>query len=198
MRALAAACLLLLPLAFTGRARAEDEVQVKMSGGSQVVLERIIAGTDFWESVCAGTCESRIPLEGKYRVTGRGVRPSLPLALVTSDAERGVVHLEPHVRYSSGWIGGIILTVLGPVIGVGASIAIATQTQNQQVPCFTIPCPTPTPATNQSAAVPIGGGLAIGVGITMTVAGILAIIFDDHTIVNQRMSFSPRTMSITF
>jgi len=188
----------------SGSARADDDnVPVKLEGQSGVVLERIIEGTDLWESLCVGKCDSPVPRDGLYRVTGRGVRPSLPLSL--APAPDGVVHLHPSVAYSSGFIGGIILSVVGPLVIMGGSIAVAVNNNNDTVPietgCSGLGCPPSAPSTSvpNNGGV-IGGGIAIGVGVALTVAGIIALAVSHHSSVLQTTAFtvSPRNLTFTF
>ncbi len=193
-------------------ARADDEadavhVEVAKTAdeGLTLVLERLIDGTDLWESVCVGTCDSKLSRDGEYRMNGHGLRPSLPFALAPErQSER--VHLDAKVSYKAGWVGGILLTVLGPVVALGGGIAIATSNQSQIIPieqpCNQNGCPPPPPSGTQAPTsnVPIAAAFSIGVGVAMTIAGIIAIITTDHTTVRQRgtMTFSPRSMTVTF
>jgi hypothetical protein len=212
MRCLLAATLGVLVVMAPLGARADDEadavhvdVAKTADDGLTLVLERIIDGTDLWESVCVGTCDSKVSREGQYRVNGHGLRPSLPFALAP-ERQSARVHLDAKVSYKAGWVGGILLTVLGPVVALGGGIAIATSNQSQPIPieqpCSQNGCPPPSNSGTQvpTSNVPFAAAFTIGVGVAMTIAGIVAIITTDHTTVRQRgaMTFSPRSMSVTF
>jgi hypothetical protein len=174
-----------------------DEVKVNLGGDREVMLERVIEGTDLWESLCVGTCETPIPRDGLYRIAGHGVRPSLPLSL--SVAHDGAVHLQPHLAYTAGYVGGILLSVVGPLVIMGGSIAIASNSGNQPIEEGCFGCGgTPVSQVPNNSAV-IGGGIAIGMGAALTIAGIVAIALSHHTNVNQ-MAFtvSPRNLTLTF
>jgi hypothetical protein len=186
-------------------ARADDDtdavhVDVSKTTDNSVtlVLERLIDGTELWESVCVGTCDSKVAREGEYRVNGHGLRPSRPFALAPAH-QSDRVRLDASVAYKAGWVGGILLTVLGPVVALGGGIAIASN-QSQTVP-IEMPCSqcVPPTATTPTSNAPIAGAFAIGTGIAMTIAGIVAIVATNHTSVRQRaFMVSPRSLTLTF
>jgi hypothetical protein len=187
-------------------ARADDDadtIHVDVSkttdDGLTLVLERLIDGTELWESVCVGTCDAKVAREGEYRVNGHGLRPSRPFALAPLHQSEHV-RLDASVAYKAGWVGGILLTVLGPIVALGGGVAIASnQSQTVETPCQQNPC-VPPMATAPTSNVQIAGAFAMGTGIAMTIAGIVAIVTTDHTSVRQRGAFtvSPRSLTITF
>jgi len=186
---------------------AVDTVRVEMAKpsdtGVTLVLERIIEGTSLWESICVGTCDSNVSREGQYRVTGRGVRPSPSLTLVPDNtgARSDTVHLSASVAYASGWVGGVLLTILGPVVGISGGLAIAFDQTNTGItntpPCTSNGCATIPPPSNAPI---IGGAITVGLGVAMTVAGIIAIVTTDHTNVHQRATatLSARSLTLAF
>lgn len=177
----------------------DDDLNVKVTGDTHVVLERLIVGTDLWESVCTGPCDSKVPRDGKYRISGHGVRESLPIALLPATDKS--VHLDVRPAYTSGWIGGIMLTILGPIMTISGVISIAAFT-----PSGALDCPEGACNSNdqpiQSNAPNIGGGLLIGVGLVVTGIGIGALISSDHSSVRQvgpfGFSASGRGVRVTF
>jgi hypothetical protein len=191
--ALGAALLFTPLLAHAG----DDHVKVRVTGanrGSALVLERQIEGTDLWESVCTGACDQRLPRDGMYRVRGRGIRPSLPVALLP--ARDQTVRLEVTPGYSAGWVGGIVLTVLGPLVMTGGTIATgAGAGQSSVAPCpFGVTCF----AEPQSRALLIGGVISLLVGGVMTAAGIVTTLVTDHSRVRQVGALSARGLTLTF
>ena len=175
-------------------ARADDEtVKVHMTGDSGLVLERRIEETSLWESVCVGTCDRPIQLEGSYRLNGRGLRPSLPIALLRAR----VLRLEALPAYDAAYVGGITLEIIGPMMLVGGVIATAVGTaQRPAPPCpFDAPCPTQEP---QSDAMLVGGVMTILTSAVLIGVGMVAILLGDHTRTRQLQALSARGLSITF
>jgi hypothetical protein len=184
-----------LAFAVPSLARASDDVPVKIAGGHDMVLERAIEGTGLWESLCVGVCNAKVPWNGWYRVTGHGLRPSMPIGLVT--ARDGAVHLEPHPAYTSGFLGGIALSIVGPLVFLGGVISIAADNRTQFAPGFQCPgCPM-TEVPPPSNAPIIGGALAMGIGGVMTLVGVLITTLSHHTSVSQ-IAVSGRSVTLTF
>jgi hypothetical protein len=178
----------------SARADDDDTVAVKIKGSPDAVLERMIEGTSLWESLCVGTCDAVVPRDGQYRVSGHGIRPSLPLALVAG--RDGAVHLEPRVAYSDGYAGGVALAVIGPLVMIGGTISIAANNRNNNG-CFgscgsqsTVPV---------SQAPDIGGGIAIAIGGVMTIAAAVVLALSHHTTVGQgNIALSATSVRVRF
>jgi hypothetical protein len=179
----------------SSRAAAEDDVKVKLGGGREVVLERHIEGTDLWESLCVGQCMTFVPREGQYRLNGPGVRPSLPIALVTSSTD-GAVHLDAHVGYSYAVAGGAVMVILGPLVMFGSSIALLTSNSHQDTPfCSSGNCVSGVP---QNISPDVAGAAALTAGAIVTVAGAIALALSLHTHTSQQLAVSPRGITIRF
>ena len=184
------------------RADADDDVKVKIEGPPDTVLERVIEGTDLWESLCVGSCATPVPRDGLYRIAGPGTRPSLPLSLAPSPD--GLVHIKPTFAYTSGFVGGIIMSIVGPLAVLGGSVALATANNNNEeinppTPC-TGNCPPPTQTTSvPSNSQVVGGAIVVGIGLALTIGGIVAVIMSHHTKVEQTaLTVSPRSLTFTF
>lgn len=197
---LAATLFLATPIALSARvARADlpDEIKVHVEGDPNLVVERRIEETDLWESVCTGTCDRKLPLTGRYRLLGRGIRESLWIALVPP--EKDALKLDVKAGYSTAWAGGIALVALGATTMFAGTVGfVVGASQNQNInPCsFQFPCPDQHP-TNSVA---IAGGMSFIVGALMVGGGIGAIILGSQTRVRQVVSttFSPRGLTVTF
>ncbi len=180
------------------RADESEEVKVHVDGDARLVIERKLTDSDLWESVCRGACDEMLPRDGSYRLTGRGIRPSLPIALI-ADGKKPV-SLAVKSRYDAGWYGAVLLTIIGPtamVGGVFAAIAGASQNNVIETPCpFNVSC-NPIPAGH---ALLIGGFGTIITGALMTAAGIFGLSFADHSLVTQigTVTVSARNLTISF
>jgi len=174
----------------------EDALKVHVTGDTGLVLERRIEGTNLWESLCTESCDVLVPHGGMYRVGGHAVRPSLPIALLPSRDKR--VELEVHPGYRTGWVGGVILAVVGPLVMTGGGLMAlvgASQSQVADVPCsFEGSCI----AEPHFDAALIGGLLTLLVGAVVTGAGIAAMAVTDHSDVRQHVALSPRGVAVTF
>ena len=199
MRAWLATSLLFATSFVTGLARADvpDEIKVHVDGDPNLVVERRIEDTELWESVCTGACDRKLPLVGRYRLLGRGIRESLWIALVPP--EKDALKLDVKAGYSTAWGGGIALVALGATTmfaGTVGFIVGATQNQNLEFPCsFQSQCP----EQRENHSVGIAGGMAFIVGALMVGGGIGAIILGSQTRVRQVTSFiSPRGLTVSF
>jgi hypothetical protein len=195
---LAASLFLAAPFAFSGVARADlpDEIKVHVDGDPNLVVERRIEDTDLWESVCTGTCDRKLPLAGRYRLLGRGIRESLWIALVPP--EKDALKLDVKAAYSTAWGGGIALVALGATAMFAGTVGFVVGASQHQfeVPCsFDVSCNQP-----ENHSVAIAGGMTFLVGALMVGGGIGAIILGSQTRVRQVISttFTPRGLSITF
>jgi len=187
------------PFAFPGVARADlpDEIKVHVEGDPNLVVERKIEDTDLWESVCTGTCDRKLPLTGRYRLLGRGIRESLWIALVPP--EKDALKLDVKAGYSTAWGGGIALVTIGATALFAGTIGFVVGASQHQFnsPCsFDVQCNDNT----ENHSVAIAGGMAFIVGALMVGGGIGAIILGSQTRVRQVISttFSPRGLSVTF
>lgn len=173
-----------------------DEVKVHLTGAADLVLERRIEGTNLWESLCVGSCDTTVPFEGAYRVTGRGIRPSLPIALVSSSSS-DVLHLDASPAYNVAVSGGIVTVIVGALAmfgGVTAAIADGGA-QTEVAPCsFDSNC-APEP---RGHALLIGGVATVLTGAVLVAGGIVAILLSGHTRTRQLASAGARGLSIAF
>jgi hypothetical protein len=195
---LVGAALLLLPVAaHAGDEPSADEVKVHVAGDARLVLERRIGGTQLWESLCVGSCDTAVPRHGMYRIGGSEVRPSLPIALLPSHDRR--VQLDVSSAYRAAWIGGVLMVSLGPLAMVGGALAVASGASQ---PTFTQPCPPQfTCNSNQeihSNALVLGGVMTIILGAVLAGAGITTLAITQHSHVRQVVALSPTGVLVTF
>jgi len=183
------------------RARADevpDEVKVHVKGDSDLVVERSIENTDLWESVCVGTCDRKLPLEGRYRLIGRGIRQSLPIALVRPKDQ--MLHLDVKAAYTTAWAGGITLVAIGATtLFAGVITFIAGATQNTSPPCFEGDCfGGSDPTTPQGHPATIAGAVMLGLGSLMTTAGIISIVLGSQTHIQEMSVITIRPTGVSF
>ncbi len=177
-----------------------DDVRVHVEGDPQVILERRIPDVDLWESMCRGKCDALLPLEGSYRVSGHGIRASMPLTFTS--APDNAVKLEVGTAYSSGYYGSMMLTIFGPIVMLaGTFTAIAGATASHED--FEPPCAsgqTCVASPPQSNAVTIAGVGMIGTGLVMMVAGLVGLGTTNHSTVRQlgNVTLSARSLTVRF
>jgi hypothetical protein len=190
-------------LVVPARAHAEelpDVVKVHVDGDPDLVVERSIENTDLWESVCVGACDKRLSLDGRYRLIGRGIRQSLPIALVPP-THGDTLRLDVKAAYATGWVGGIAFVTLGAISLFAGTITFAVgASQNTTPPCFNFPCDTNTNAIPENHPATIVGAVMLGVGALMTTAGIVSIVFGSQTRVRQvaTLTVAPSSLRLTF
>lgn len=171
-----------------------DQVKVHLTGDPGLVLERKIEGTELWESLCVGTCDMQVPLDGAYRVSGRGVRPSLPIALVPA---KKVLHLDTSPAYTAAFAGGVTLVIVGSLAMFGGVIAATVGATQQQVPTDCPPDVSCTPQQVNHASL-IGGVLAVLTGALAIAGGSVALALGDHTRTRDTVALSPGGLTLKF
>lgn len=193
--ALGAAILVLPASARAGDAAQGDDVKVHVTGDTGLVLERSIEGTNLWESLCTESCDVEVPRWGMYRVNGRALRPSLPIALLPSRDH--VVRLAVRPGYRAGWVGSVLLMTIGPLALVGGAVATSAGSSQNFV---STPCAFDSTCTSEpkSNALVIGGVLSLVVGALLTATGAVTMVVSDHSDVHQRVALSPTGLSVTF
>ncbi len=177
-----------------------DSVKVHVDGDPDLVVERAIENTELWESVCVGACDKRLSLDGRYRLIGRGIRQSLPIALVPP-AQGDALRLDVKAAYATGWVGGIAFVTLGAIsLFAGAITFVVGATENTSQPCFSFPCDTTTNAIPENHPATIVGAIMLGVGALMTTAGIVSIVLGSQTRVRQvaTLTVAPSSLRFTF
>lgn len=198
MRAWLAASSIVATLFASSLARADlpDEIKVHVDGDPELVVERRIDGTELWESVCTGACDRKLPLGGRYRLLGRGIRESLWIALVPP--EKDALKLDVKAAYSTAWGGGIALVALGAAVMFAGTIGfVVGASQHDPI----VPCSFDSSCTDQhqNNSVAIAGGMSFIVGALMVGGGIGAIVLGSQTRVRQvTATISPRGLSVTF
>jgi hypothetical protein len=128
-----AAALLLVSLAglLAGHAAQAEEpaptppsVTLHVESPYVVDVERRDSPRQPWASVCVNPCDAAVPVEGEYRVRGRGVTSSVPFRLAPR-GEAATVDVTPgnKKKLRTGWFlvsGGVAAALVGSVIdGVG-------------------------------------------------------------------------------
>jgi hypothetical protein len=108
-------------LLVAGAAHAETATVHVRSATSEVVVERWDSGT--WQSVCRGTCDQPLDLEGTYRITGAGIRTTPPFHL----DKRPIVDLAFERKPNGAFSTGLTLTITGAsFLATGLGFGIAT------------------------------------------------------------------------
>jgi hypothetical protein len=170
-----------------------DRVKVHLTGDPGLDLERKIEGTQLWESICVGTCDMQVPLDGQYRVSGRGVRPSLPIALIPA---KNVLRLDTTPAYSAAFAGGITLVIVGSLAIFGGAIAATVGANPQSPPCsFDGSSCTAEPVGHGEL---IGGVLSVLTGALVVAVGAIVIAIGDHTRTRDAVALSGDGLTVRF
>ncbi len=138
-----------------------------------------------WDSVCTSPCDTELPLDAEYRIAGEGVRNSAPFQLSARAGER--VELAVNTASKGGFVGGIVLTSLGPVTSLIGAVVLVAVNQSEQIAAEQASfggTPSTTTTQNNAGAKTVGVVLIIG-GIAMTIGGILMLTGNAHTHLDQ-------------
>jgi len=95
----------------------DGKTEVHIIGVSAVVLEQQVG--DEWVEVCHASCDERVPVAGKYRVRGEGLKASEPFLLESRDGT-AVLEVSPSRDRARLGVG---LLVTGGVLG---ALGVAT------------------------------------------------------------------------
>ncbi len=96
-----------------GQGALEDQVFVHLEGEEDAVLEQQDRGRTGFRLVCSAPCDRLLPLDRMYRIRGEGLRDSKPFRLAGQNGQHVIVHVNG--GSSSAFVGGIVMTSIGPV-----------------------------------------------------------------------------------
>jgi hypothetical protein len=108
-----------------------------------------------WQQVCVTPCVQPIPVNGDYRIGGRGITPSDPFKLHAPRTD-----LDVNAGSGSAHNAGIYFTVLGLLAATASGIFLGVSASNRD--------PGAGPSNHAFA---IGSGIGLGVGGLMTIVG---------------------------
>jgi hypothetical protein len=198
----AAVLLCFVALGFEGRALADGEVAIRLTGDGGVALQRpVYHAGDFvprdpslwsvtWVPVCSAPCEMKVP-RGTYRIGGAGIRPSHVFALDADRGDRVVLHVEKATE--AAHTAGLVLLGVGVPLCVGggvlAFIGLLAQSLSQML-CFQQSCPS-------SGGAELAGGFAsMTFGAALLVAGAAMTAAEGSSKVEQTVESSPTVPSL--
>lgn len=142
-----------------------------------------------WDAICTSPCDAEVPLGLQVRIAGDGIRNSKPFMLNARAGER--VELVVNTGTRGGFVGGIVLTSVGPVVSLIGAVVLVAASQVDQLNAETS-IGTVQQQSNTGGAKAVGVVLVIG-GIAMTIGGILMLTGNAHTHVQEEpMSGAPR------
>ena len=150
---------------------------VHLEGDDDAVLEmRGPQGGDF-VAMCQSPCDRALPLDAMYRIGGSGVRKSTNFKLASTDGKPVVVDVDS--AHTGGFVGGIVMTALGPVVAVAGLFVYA-------VSSITFYTSSGSVAGGSSAGKTTGGIMMLS-GVALTAVGIPLIVMNSRTKVKQEV-----------
>jgi hypothetical protein len=82
-----------------------------------VQLESVARGQKAgWVTVCSSPCDRDVDLGSDYHITGSGVRASRPFQIEARPGGRVVIEVDPASK--AGFVGGILMTSLMPIVSI--------------------------------------------------------------------------------
>jgi hypothetical protein len=88
--------------------------------GAAVVQRAHTNGT--WTGVCIAPCDRALPLDGVYRIDGRGLKTSTPFALRAGPGDYETLRV--HGASRGAFTAGVVLLAAGPAAGTGVTLAV--------------------------------------------------------------------------
>ncbi len=141
--------------AVSAPANGDARVRVHVNAPRPVTLDHRTKDTP-WQPVCESPCDTEVPVEGRYRITGDGVHRSRPFRLAPS--ANGQVTLDVDPGSSAAHAGGVVMLIAGiPAAAVGAILVIVG-----------------VAVTNKGTTEAVGAFTLLG-GAGLTVAGVVLV-----------------------
>jgi hypothetical protein len=135
-------------------------VFVHVDSPEAVDLQRRGDSHEQFETICTSPCDTPIPADGTYRISGDAVRSSRHFVF-GDDLRPRTIHVQP--SSSTAFVGGILLSSAGLVaLNVAALWVIATAFGDG-----------PGPADNGGNGARIGIACTAGAGVVALVAGLV-------------------------
>jgi hypothetical protein len=78
-----------------------------------------------WTGVCAAPCDRALPLDGVYRIEGRGLKTSTPFALRAGPGDYETLRV--HGASRGAFTAGVVLLAAGPAAGIGVTLGVVGQ-----------------------------------------------------------------------
>lgn len=151
---------------------------VHLEGDEDAVLEmRGPQGGDF-APMCQAPCDRAVPLDAMYRIAGSGLRKSPNFKLASTDGRPVVVDV--NAGHTGGFVGGIVMTALGPVVALTGLMVYAVSSIS-----FTYG------GGGGSSTGKTTGGILMLSGLALTAVGIPLIVMNARTKVKQEVG-TPR------
>lgn len=150
---------------------------VHLEGDDDAVLEmRGPQGGDF-VAMCHAPCDRALPLDAMYRIGGDGIRKSGNFKLASTDGKPVVVDVNS--GHTGGFVGGIVMTALGPVVAVAGLFVYAVSS----ITFYT----SSSGGSGGSSAGKTTGGIMMLSGLALTAVGIPLIVMNSRTKVKQEV-----------
>lgn len=155
-------------VAAPARADENESVLVHLEGSDDARLEQ--RTPDGWDSVCAAPCDQAVPIRGRYRIGGSGVRPSSAFSLHATDGQRVVLHAE--TGSSAGLTGGLVMLSAGTLAAVFGGLVLIAAASG-------------VGSEHDRESAPLIGGLFVGGGLATAGGGLWLTLTNASTSVSQ-------------
>jgi hypothetical protein len=157
-------------------------VVVHLDAEQGVTLQGLPSGAKRWAPVCAAPCDFLVPLEGEYRITGRGLRSTKPFVLVGETGQR--INLEVEPSSQGGFVGGIVLGSVGVV-----SVITGTVLWLLGAACSGGACSVGDTSDNGTYSTMETAGVVLSVtGAAALVGGIVLLVSNIHSTSRQTLA----------
>lgn len=163
------------------RAALEESVLVHLEGDDDAVLEmqERNGDKDAFTPACQAPCNKMLPLDRMYRITGDGIRGSKSFKL--AGAAGNAVTVDVNAGHKGAFVGGIVMTVIGPLTLVVGSLVYLAGSVN-----FSYSSSTGSFSSDKSGLKVTGGVLMLG-GAALTAVGIPLLVSNARTKVTQEV-----------
>jgi hypothetical protein len=144
-----------------------SEVWVHLDASEGVVLQQDITNDDNWQTVCSAPCDRLLPTTFYYRVSGGGIKSSADFALHAPRGTRETLVVDGASK--GAFVAGLVGVVGGPIFTLVGEVFVFSLLGGDG----------PNPPILDS-------GLAMmGIGVIATVGGIVLMVSNARTKVNQ-------------
>jgi hypothetical protein len=159
-------------------------VLVHVDGPPEAIVQEDPTGDGHWTTVCAGACDTLLPIGPVYRIDGDGMRRSGQFQLQPPSANRITLDVSPASSTRFAW--GIALLPIGAATIAGGVFAVFAAGLGAAGGSEAVGEPGPPNYTP--------GTVLIGVGAAAMLGGLILFAHDWETDVRQSNAEPPKTL----
>ncbi len=140
-----------------------------------------------WTVICQAPCDTQVPLDYEYRISGSSIRRSKPFSIQANPGQRVTLVVNPASK--GAFIGGLVLTGVGPVVIIVGLFTALVGALEQTTTYDSFGNPS---TVNNGQSTETTGWIISLVGVGMLVTGIILFSSNSKTKATQEVASADR------